>query len=249
MTPTLKVPYAIDCTTGDIVKATNAGKTTRYQCLDCQCSLVLRAGGQRQKHFSHPPTSNSGCSGESLNHKAAKLLLAQQLRRDLNANRKVNFQQYCPGANGECKLTSLISDSRPIESWTAVELKIAYLDFRLDVAIMNGSDVVFGFEVYHRHEVPDHKSRALQIPWMELIADDILAFKPRIPHRYEKSKSLCEDCVDLRANLDARKPEDDQRDSATSSYREEAKRLKTTWQLILSKARTISQKKQSHSRK
>lgn len=241
----LKVPYAIDRMSGNIVKAGLASRSGEYQCLDCKSRLVLKDGQERQKHFSHPPTSNTGCSGESLNHKAAKLLLARQLKRDLESNGKVHFQQYCPGIQGQCRSGSLISDSRTIECWTDVELEVAYLDFRLDVAIVNGLDVIFGFEVFHRHEVPEHKSEKLQIRWMELIADDILSFKPRVPHRHEVSKRLCEDCASLQDSLDARKPEDQQRDLATSHYQEEAAGLIKTWGSILNDARKLSRESQN----
>lgn len=245
MQTNLKVPFAVDCLTGDVVKAGIASRSREYQCLDCQSRLFLREGLERQKHFAHPPTSSTGCAGESLNHKAAKVLLAQQLRRDLESSGKFHFQQYCPGAGDKCKLGNLVPDMRAIECWTGVELEVAYLDFRLDVAIVNGSEVVFGFEVYHRHEVPEKKSTKLKIPWMELIADDILSFKPRIPHRYEMSKRLCEECVSLRQSLDNRKPEDEQRDSATTRYQEEASRLKRTWRSILTDARKSSRNSQN----
>lgn len=245
MSASLKVPYAIDRMSGSIVKAGTASRSREYHCLDCQSRLVLKEGQERQKHFSHPPTSNTGCAGESLNHKAAKLLLAQQLKRDLENNGKVHFQQHCPGIEGECKAGSLIPDTRTIACWSDVKLEVAYLDFRLDVAIVNGPEVIFGFEVFHRHQVPEHKSTKLKIRWMELIADDILAFKPRVPYRHEVSKRLCQDCVSLQNSIDERKPEDQQRDLATSHYQEEASRLRETWTSILNDARKFSRESKS----
>ena len=246
MTTDLKVPYAIDCDFEIIVKAANASKSSRYKCLECGQNLTLRDGEKRTKHFAHPPTSHAGCSGESLIHKAAKELLARQIRRELEEHDSFSFQRQCPGVEGfGCKKKQLIHGSRGIKGWTQVLLEVVHGDFRLDVAVLAEDSVVYGFEVFYRHQVPEKKAEKLDIRWMELVAEDILSFKPRIPYGYEKSKELCPDCVDLSESLIARENEDRKRDEKTEAYQRQARRCKEVWRSIVEDAKMISREQMS----
>lgn len=236
----LKVPYAIDIVSGLVVKACNASKHTTYSCLECGKPLSLRDGEVNRKHFAHPATDHPGCQGESLTHKAAKEVLARQVRLELEDNGKIFFQQNCAGfEDRSCERQSLITGVQHIELWTEVALEVAYKSFRLDVAVVNGSDVVYGFEVFHRHKVPEPKANQLEIPWMELVAEDILAFKPRMPYGYTESSSLCPDCTELKQYLVARKPEDEVRQKTSEDYLQHARKLQATWRSIIEDAKQI----------
>jgi len=169
---------------------------------------------------------------------ASKSAIYNCLRLELEDSGKILFQQKCPGLEGRsCQRQSLITGVRPIESWTEVTLEAAYKNYRLDVAVVNGSDVVYGFEVFHRHKVPEPKASQLEIPWMELVAEDILAFKPRIPFGYSKSKRLCPDCFELQQCLWKREPEDKVRQNTSKDYLQDAAKLQKTWRGIIEDAR------------
>lgn len=244
--PELKVPFAVDGSTGMIVNACNASKSASYICLDCSRPLVLRDGVVKQKHFAHPPTGHPGCHGESLIHLAAKKTLACQIRRELEEAGRIFYQQNCPGIGKKgCQQKSLVTGERSIQSWTEVKLEVAYKTFRLDVAILNGSEVVYGFEVFHRHKVPELKGQQIKIRWMELVAEDILAFKPRIPFGYETSSSLCPDCIELKAYLAARKPEDLKRSKTSEEHSKAAQKLRRTWHGIVEEARNFDREMRS----
>lgn len=236
----LKVPYAIDRETGLVVHARNAFSTKKYLCLDCGQSLSPRSGPIRQKHFFHPPTSRKGCSGESTIHKAAKTLLAQQLKRELVDCGKIFIERKCGGLQKACANGSFVKETINVENWTDVLVEVAVEAFRLDVAIVNESDVVFGFEVFHRHAVPSEKAAELGIPWVELVAEEILAFKPRNPFPHEYSTELCYDCIDLLASLKSREPEDRERMAVTVIYQNELKRINESWQTVLLEAKKLS---------
>jgi hypothetical protein len=176
-------------------------------------------------------------------HKAAKEVLARQIRLELEDCGRILFQQNCPGLDDKsCRRHSLITGVRQIESWTEVTLEAAYKSFRLDVAIVNGSEVVYGFEVFHRHKVPEPKASQLEIPWMELVAEDILAFKPRMPFGYTESKILCPDCIELQHYLAAREPEDQQCQKTSKAYLDDAVKLQKTWRGIIEDAKKIDRK-------
>jgi len=118
---------------------------------------------------------------------------------------------------------------------------------RKDVAILNGSEVVYGFEVLHRYKVPELKGQQIKIRWMELVAEDILAFKPRIPFGYETSSSLCPDCIELKAYLAARKPEDLKRSKTSEEHSKAAQKLRRTWHGIVEEARNFDREMRKRS--
>ena len=134
---------------------------------------------------------------------------------------------------------------REIKSWTDVKLEIAYKSFRFDVAVVDSSDVVYGFEVFHRHKVPEEKARNIKIKWMELVAEDILAFKPRIPVGYEYSKIPCSDCIELQQYLTEREPDDQIRRKTTEDYVHAAQKLQSTWLDIIEDAKRMDRESQN----
>ena len=134
---------------------------------------------------------------------------------------------------------------REIKSWTDVKLEIACKSFRFDVAVVDSSDVVYGFEVFHRHKVPEEKARNIKIKWMELVAEDILAFKPRIPVGYEYSKIPCSDCIELQQYLTEREPDDQIRRKTTEDYVHAAQKLQSTWLDIIEDAKRMDRESQN----
>lgn len=73
----LEVPYGLH-PDGYLEKAEDARKGLNYLCPECEEPLVFRAGEYMVKHFAHK--ANTNCSGESIIHKTAKMLIAQTIR-------------------------------------------------------------------------------------------------------------------------------------------------------------------------
>ena len=241
MKPELKIPYAKHCETGLLVKAENASLKSQYRCLECERKLLIREGEKRRRHFSHPPTSHAGCSGESLIHKAAKELLKEQVTQELNESGKIYFSQKCVGIEKMgCPKKQRIQRSREIKKWTEVLVEVTHGDFRLDVAIVYGLRPVYGFEVFHKHKVPETKADQLDIKWMELKAEDILNFQPRTPFGYETTEELCLDCENLKRSLTARAPEDARRDEKSKAYNSKIHQCSQVWTTIINQARNLS---------
>lgn len=86
---TLLVPLAF-AANGETVLPDCDKQDGPFMCPECKQSLILRQGAIRQWHFSHVGAASPDCKGgESLAHRAAKLILAKYLE-------KINFVHRCP---------------------------------------------------------------------------------------------------------------------------------------------------------
>ena len=232
----LKVPYALD-SKGEVIAALTAPHGEPYRCLECGQRLALRRRQGQRPHFTHLPDALVVCSGESATHLAAKHLLKAQLEQELAEAGEVLYHLPCPGVEGKCQDHTVHTHSLPVTSWDTVELEVGYLTYRLDVAVMSGSTPVIGFEVFFRHEVPEIKAEALELPWLELLAEDILAYRPRVPHRSLVKPYRCDSCKRKAERLRLRKKDDHMRDEIQAEFVAEQTRVKSAWNVVLSKAR------------
>lgn len=230
------VPFALDAS-GEVVTALAAPRGATYTCLECGAPLGVRRGESRRWHFYHLPGFERDCAGESLTHRAAKRLLARALRRELAATGTVTWQRRCAGTGGPCPEGTLLPVALAVPGWTEVVEEVTHGAFRFDVAVLAGRDVRFGFEVFHRHAVPEHKAAALDVPWLELVAEDILAHQPRIPVRSDEGVVRCAACEERAALLAGRARDDAQRGVVDQAYEVEVRRLTTAWTTILAEVR------------
>ena len=142
-----------------------------YTCLHCRERVTLRRGQVRVPHFAHRPDSQCTASYESLEHSAFKKLLAQGLRQ----HRKFTAQLRCPACEHDQRTTYKLPPD------TTVEEEVAVQNYRADVALLRGEEVVFAFEVYVIHEVSGEKALALQVPWLEVAANPAGVAHPEKP--------------------------------------------------------------------
>ncbi|GAA5513075.1 hypothetical protein Dcar01_01801 [Deinococcus carri] len=230
------VPFALDAT-ANVVTALTAPRGARYTCLECSAPLGVRRGEERRWHFFHLPGFERDCGGESVTHRAAKQLLAQALRRELEETGHVTWQQRCAGVKGRCRDSALLPRSfRPV-GWTAVVEEATHGDFRFDVAVVAGKRVLFGLEVFFRHAVPEAKAAALDVPWLELLAEDLLAHRPRVPVRGDDGAAQCPACQERARLLEQRAEDDAVRGAVTGAFEDEAQRVADTWAAVLREAR------------
>ena len=227
---------------GQVVSALTAPKKAKYTCLECGGRLHVKRGKERAAHFAHDHDDPSGCAGESVTHLAAKRLLREQLQKELSADGHVRWMQHCPGAQGPCRMRSVLLQTREVQAGWEVREEVTHGRYRFDVAVVASSQAVFGFEVYHRHLVPDEKAADLTVPWLELVAEDILEYKPRVPFRGSHSEQLCPDCQQLMDTISKREARDLKRGQQTKKYAAEVSQVQLTWASILEAAKAVDQK-------
>lgn len=232
----------------NLVSALTAPKKAKYTCLECGGRLHVKRGGKKAAHFAHDSEDPLGCTGESVTHLAAKRLLRQQLQSELERDGLVGWMQHCPGAEGTCRMRSVLPQSREVsDGWTVLE-EVTHGRYRFDVAVTVAGQVVFGFEVYHRHLVPEEKAADLDVPWLELPAEDILEYKPRVPFRGSHSEQLCPDCQALNAAIQERKKRDARRGEQTKKFVTEVLQVQNVWKDIIEAARKIDEAQRIKSR-
>ena len=228
----IQIPLALDHT-GKLVSALTAPKHAAYTCLDCGGALHVRRGEEKAAHFAHTAQGIQGCSRESVTHKAAKRLLRQQLETELSQDGQVHWVRRCPGVQTPCRMQAVLPEQHHVGPGATVLEEVTYGRYRFDVAVLIGSQVVFGFEVYHRHAVPAEKAADLDVPWLELVAEEILEFKPRVPWQGGLNKWHCPDCEALQQALLARLDRDAQRGQQVQRYVAEVLQVKQVWEAIL----------------
>lgn len=231
----LLVPYALD-TEGRVVAPLTAPQGVVYICLECGQRLTLRRRRGQRPHFTHL-AHNPTCTGESAPHLAAKHLLREQLLAELEARGEVVWYLKRPGVVGRCRDHATLPRQFSVPAWDAVELEVPFESFRFDVAVIHRGRIVFGFEVCFRHEVPEAKAAGLRVPWLELAAEDILAFRPRVPYRRPSAGERCGGCESLAVRLAERSAGDEARSKVNEEFLAEAKRVKGAWEAVLQRAK------------
>lgn len=228
---------------GQLISALTAPKRAEYLCLECGGHLHVKRGSERAAHFAHDQDDPGGCAGESVTHLAAKHLLLTQLRVELAGDPQVTWMQHCPGAGGPCRMRAVLPRSHPVKGGYEVREEVTHGRYRFDVAVVVGGQVVFGFEVYHRHAVPDEKATDLDVPWLELVAEDVLEFKPRVPYRGGVGECRCADCDALLLAIQEREQSEAARGRQTSKYEVEVAQVSQAWAAILSAAKAMDSKR------
>ncbi len=235
----LKVPYALDAT-GTVVAALTAPREGTYTCLECSQPLTLRRRGDHRPHFTHHSKALRQCTGESVTHQAAKALLRAQVESELHQHGRITWHLACPGVRGVCRDHITVPQHHTVEAWEYVELEVAHGPYRFDVAVTKGGAVLFGFEVFFGHEVPEEKAEALAVPWLELLAEDVLAYRPRLPHRNRQAPTPCPTCHALATRLANRAADNRARGNVETEYETEERRITGTWKAILAAAKAHS---------
>lgn len=234
---------------GQLVSALTAPKRAKYTCLECGASLHVKRGPERAAHFAHDHDDPGGCAGESVTHLAAKRLLRTQVQAELEARGEVTWMQQCPGAGEPCRMRAVLPQAYPVAGVFEVREEVTHGRYRFDVAVVVGGQVVFGFEVYHRHAVPEEKAADLDVPWLELVAEDVLEFKPRVPWRGGVSERHCPDCEVLARALRERQNRDLARAEQSARYVTEVVQVQQNWATILQAARATDEQQRGSKRR
>lgn len=181
---------------GTLARATTApkGAAHHYACLDCGARVTLRRGPERAAHFAHHEPTN--CTGEGVIHHAAKLELARALRE-----REHPLTLHVPCSWPGCDHTVALPFDLIMGPHT--DVVVEYTEtfstgsvYRLDVATLLHGARQAGFEVYHRHRVPEEKRRSGLSNWVEIHAEPLLEF-PYSLHMVKDSPPVNADIDDF----------------------------------------------------
>lgn len=188
----LRVPIGID-PSGNLVRVEKATKSIAYNCPSCKEALILKDGGKRTKHFSHP--ANGICSPESIVHKTAKLLIAGVISANAagTPEGKIVLDRTCDS----CR--AAFPQTLPMKTFTSVAQEVRVGKFICDVVGYREKGVpALSVEIMHTHSVHGEKLETLQGFWIELDAEDVIqnpnrwhSVQARLkPHRCSKCRNI-----------------------------------------------------------
>lgn len=184
----LEVPYGLH-PLGYMVRAEEAERDVQYLCPGCEEPLVFRAGEYKVKHFSHK--ANTQCTGESIIHKTAKLLIVQTINNqaDPQKRRPIKIQTTCVCCNSEA------IKSLPYDMFTSVYEEKSIGGYICDVVAQKNNEDILAIEILFSHHVDENKAKKLKIRWVELSAESVL-LNPHYwqPTQYKLRPALCEKC-------------------------------------------------------
>lgn len=167
---------AIDCETNEYVQPENALKSREYRCGECNQRVILRKGNVRICHFAHfnPSTKcrfYNTSSGESDNHKHAKLLLQKWLQQ----KRKITFGWSCQNqiSFGTCSVmdnTTKHTIHYKEGDTVVLEYRDPYGKYIADIAVLNNDKVRYIIEIKHSHQT---STTCRPEPWFEVDSNSI----------------------------------------------------------------------------
>lgn len=157
--------YAIDGD-GRVHPAEDAPRGDAYTCPQCHKPLVLKRGVVMQPHFAHRPEDEH--SGETFLHHVAKYLIAQTVRESRRRFPRLRIIRTCP-------VCASIMEQEVPESVNGAKVECRLPSgYILDVGLFGGGELIGGVEVLCTHSVDEGKAAALDVPFYELRAEDIL---------------------------------------------------------------------------
>lgn len=184
----LEIPYGLH-PQGYLIRADEAEKQVQYYCPACEKPLVFRAGEYMVKHFAH--MVNTQCSGESIIHKTAKMLIAQAISEQADATKKrtLNLQCTCKCCNSE------FVKQLPHGTFTSSHEEKSVGNYICDLVAQKEGQDVLAIEIFHTHKVDNIKAKNLSLHWIELSAESVL----NNPYYWQPTQvnlkvTVCEKC-------------------------------------------------------
>ncbi|MFN4349457.1 MAG: competence protein CoiA family protein [Hylemonella sp.] len=164
----LLVPYGL-APDGTLIHAKDALRDGLYSCPQCATPLVLKAGAMVARHFAHKADTN--CSGESVAHETAKLLIAKVLCEQFDAPetaKRILLTCEC-----DCCKQHFSKLLTP-DTFTSVAVEEPVGRYRCDVVAFRGEAQALGIEVVSSNAIHAEKAEELSIHWIELRALDVI---------------------------------------------------------------------------
>lgn len=174
---------------GEVVEAAQAVKGQVYLCPACRSPLIFRAGPQRVPHFAHK--GEHDCSGESVLHHVAKLLIqraVEQWKRGATP---------APILTRACRSCGTAHEQRVPDTVARALLERRLADGSLaDVVLVDQADVpLAAVEVRVEHAGDERKAARLPIPFIEVAGEAVLRDPARwVPLRDHLRRIVCASC-------------------------------------------------------
>lgn len=167
MNEELLIPYGLD-SNGRLVKAKDAVRGSTYVCPECRSPLVYRAGEVVTQHFAHK--SNTACTGESILHLTAKMLISQAIETHsvTESDSRISMMCTCECCKKEFQL------NLPKNAFSSSRQEERIGSFICDVVAIRDDSPALAIEVLATHAVGEEKAKQLTIPWVELKAENVL---------------------------------------------------------------------------
>lgn len=183
----LQVPYG-RAQTGAMVQVAAADRSCSYSCPGCGAKLVLRNGDIRQKHFSHP--SHPSCTQETILHQTAKALLAEVIQANaLGLEAAIELGCQCRWCDRQY---FAVLKAGTFSKATVEKAVGPYIG---DVVAASAGKDALVLEVVVTHHIEPEKAVNLALPWIEVMADDILADPRRWnPIQAKLQPTTCSEC-------------------------------------------------------
>jgi ssDNA-binding Zn-finger/Zn-ribbon topoisomerase 1 len=153
--------------TGALVAPADLVAGEHYLCPACGDPLVVRTGSKVRTHFAHKASST--CSGESVLHHTAKLLIQEAVEQACAGRRQIVLVMRCEdcGATSETNFPGHTVDRARLEQ----RLPSGRI---VDVLLTRGEVLRLAVEIHVTHAVDDAKAADLGIAWVELSGKDVL---------------------------------------------------------------------------
>ena len=168
MQETRAVPIGYD-SSGALVRPEDARRGEEYRCPGCGASVVLRSGERRRPHFAH--RGGEGCSAESVLHRMAKQRVVDVVTSwTAGSGPRPCVTRPCPrpGCEG-----GVVQDLPEDVTHALAEVRLADGSIA-DVVLYRGECPAVAVEIAVTHRVGHEKAGRLRLPWMELLAEDVM---------------------------------------------------------------------------
>lgn len=161
----LRLPFARS--SGRLVHASAAQLGELYTCPECDEPVVFKQCSQKRSHFSH--RANSSCSGETVLHRTAKLLIAQILNDAIAGEGAYPAYEWtCDGCNEPSGALRF-----PLFDEASTEVQLASGHY-VDVGLLRDGEPVAAIEVRVTHAVDYAKASSMKLDWLEVDGAAIL---------------------------------------------------------------------------
>lgn len=162
-----RVPFGIE-PAGTPLRPEDAHRDVTYGCPGCGEHLVLRTG-TRRPHFSH--RASSTCSPETALHQAAKRLVVLAVERWKRGEAPAPIvHRACAGCSAH------VEQALPAEHVDGAELERRLpTGHVVDVALLHAGAVRSAIEIRVTHAVGEKKAACLNIPFIELNGEAVVA--------------------------------------------------------------------------
>ena len=167
----LKIPFAYD---GDhFVHPSEAERTDTYFCPNCNEELIYRKGEHKRPHFAHH--GGTVCSApETILHHAAKRRLRQLVEEGIEIRSKTPFFVRECGLCCKPKVKQHIPD---YVRAVALEKRLPN-GYQPDVLLLSDEEEaqpIAALEVVVTNAVEEQKANSIDLPWMEIQGEDVMA--------------------------------------------------------------------------